>query len=257
MLGGSTLRTIASAGGILSASRAVPDVSRLGVPTGPPPGLARFGEATAAVQVTRLLAGAPRLARVPRGDGGVVIDLPGWRAPEESGAPIRAFLRRIGWRAYGWGLHANSGDVRGSIGLMERRVDALFESSGRPVALVGWSLGGLVAREVARRRPEQVRHVVTYGSPIVAGPAHTVFSRLYNPGDSNRIRSLGESLDRRSPIQVPLTVIYSRRDGVVAWQACIDRVSPHVEHFEVSSPHLGLGIDPDVWEIVARRLAGA
>jgi Alpha/beta hydrolase family len=256
MRGGGALRTLAGAGGLLSAGRAMPDVSRLGIPTGPPPGLTRLGEATAAVQFSRLLAAAPRLARVPRGDGSIVIDLPGWRAPEESGAPIRAFLRRIGWRTYGWGLHANNRDVRSSIGSMERRVSELCESSGRPVALVGWSLGGVIAREVARRRPEQVRHVVTFGSPIVAGPAFTVFSGLYNPADSNRIRSLSESLDRRTPIKVPLTVIYSRRDGVVAWQACIDRVSPHAEHFEVTSPHLGLGIDPDVWEIVARRLAG-
>jgi pimeloyl-ACP methyl ester carboxylesterase len=249
------LRSVGGAGGLLSAARPVADVLELDEPVGPPSGLARIGEAAAAVQFSRLLAGAPRLLQSPRGDGSVVIDLPGWQAPEESGAPIRVFLRRLGYDAHGWGLGANRGDPRTSVARLERRVHELSDATSRPVALVGWSLGGVIARELARRLPDEVRHVVTYGSPVVGGPAHTVMARMYGEEDLLRISDFGRRLDSRSPIQVPITAIFSRRDGVVSWQACIDRSSPHVEHFEVRSPHLGLGIDPDVWTIAAKRLA--
>jgi len=242
-------------GGVLSASRAVPDVQELGAPEGPPNRLYRLAELGAGIQVSRLLAGAPRLLRSPRGDGSRVIDLPGWQAPEETGAPIRAFLNRLGYEAHGWGLGANRDNPRHSAAALGARVRELAEQDGRPVALIGWSLGGVIAREIARRDPEHVRHVVTYGSPVVGGPAHTVAARLYGPEELLRMASIVERIDAGNPIQVPVTTIFSRRDGVVSWQACIDRTSPHVEHFEVSSPHLGLGIDPDVWKIVADRIA--
>jgi pimeloyl-ACP methyl ester carboxylesterase len=251
-----TLRSLAGAGGLLSDSRAVPDPLAFGEPDGPPSGLARLGEAGALAQLPRLLAGTPRLLRSPRGDGSVVLELPGWQAPEESGAPIRVFLRRLGYDAHGWGLGPNRGNPRASVPRLERRVLELSEASGRAVALVGWSLGGVIAREVARRIPAHVRHVVTYGSPIVGGPVHTVAARMYGPQDLMRIAAEAKRMDSRTPIQVPITAIFSRRDGVVSWQACIDRFSLHVEHFEVRSPHLGLGIDPDVWAIAAKRLAG-
>jgi pimeloyl-ACP methyl ester carboxylesterase len=249
------LRTVGGAGGLLSGARAVPNVLELDEPLGPPSPRARIGEATALMQVSRLLAGAPRLLRSPRGDGSAVIDLPGWQAPEDTGAPIRAFLRWLGYDAHGWGLGANRGDPRASATRLERLVHELTDTTSRPVALVGWSLGGVIARELARRMPGEVRHVVTYGSPVVGGPAHTVMGRMYDEQDLLRISEFGRRLDSRAPIQVPITAIFSRRDGVVAWQACIDHSSPHVEHFEVSSPHLGLGIDPDVWSVAARRLA--
>jgi pimeloyl-ACP methyl ester carboxylesterase len=243
------------AGGVLSAARPIPQVGELDPPAGLPGLLTRLGELGAGAQVSRLLAASPRLLASPRGDGSHVIDLPGWRAPEETGAPIRAFLRRLGYEARGWGLGANGADPRRSVSLLGGRVRELAERDGRPVALVGWSLGGVIAREIARRQPEHVRHVVTYGSPIVGGPAHTVAARLFGPDDLLRMARIAERLDAEDPILVPITTIFSRRDGVVAWQACIDRTSPRATHYEVSSPHLGLGLDPDVWRIVAERLA--
>lgn len=121
--------------------------------------------------------------------------------------------------------------------------------------LVGWSLGGVVAREVARSRPELVHRVVTYGSPVLGGPTHTVGAASIGPEECRRITELQEHLDATNPIQVPITAIFTRNDGAVDWRARIDRSSVDVTMVEVASTHVGLGIDPDVWITAARALA--
>ena len=230
------------------------DVTDLPDPVGGPSLRNGLGELSSLLEGVRLAGAVPRLSRVPRGDGSVVVDIPGWRAPELSGGPLRTYLRRLGYDARGWGLGTNTGDPVRDAGLLATRVRQLHEQHG-PVSLVGWSLGGVIAREVARRHPDAVRRVVTYGTPVVGGPSHTAVARAYAEEVRERTAVLARALDADSPIQVPLTVLWSRRDGVVAWQACLDRVSPRVEHIEVRSTHLGMGVDPDVWAVVADRLS--
>ena len=238
-------------------SRAVerPDVSGLPRASRPPRGRESVRELGAGLAAGRLLAAAPRLAGAPRGDGGTVIDVPGWKAPEVSGAPLRAYLRWLGYDARGWGFGTNTGDPEGDARRLGESVVRLAGEQGAPVSLVGWSLGGVIAREVARRHPGSVRRVITYGTPVVGGPSFTAVARSYPPETRARAAAVIEQLDADSPIRVPLTVVFSRRDGVVAWPACLDRVSPDVEHVEVGSRHIGLGLDPDVWRVVADRLA--
>lgn len=170
-------------------------------------------------------------------------------------APIRVYLRWLGYDARTWGLGTNLGDPERDAERMAESVATLAEEAGRPVALVGWSLGGVIAREVAREVPEHVSRVITYGTPVVGGPAHTVAVRSWEPGTGERVDRMIDELNATAPIRSPITAIFTRGDGVVAWQACIDRTTPGVEHVEVASTHLGLGIDPDVWETVARTLA--
>jgi pimeloyl-ACP methyl ester carboxylesterase len=185
----------------------------------------------------------------------VVIDIPGWRAPEVSGLPVRRYLSWLGYDARGWGFGTNLGDPARDAERLTRRVVQIAAETGRPVSLVGWSLGGVIAREVARRRPDLVRRVITYGTPVVGGPSYTAVAAAYSHEIRDDVRKVTARLDAQRPIRVPITVMYSRRDGIVAWPACLDRVSPHVEHVEVRSTHIGMGIDPDVWEVVAARLA--
>jgi hypothetical protein len=90
---------------------------------------------------------------------------------------------------------------------------------------------------------------------VVGGPTHTIGARSYGPEESARIAALVEELDAASPIPVPITAIFTRRDGIVSWLACIDRASPAVRHVEVSSTHISMGLDPDVWRVIADRLA--
>jgi hypothetical protein len=212
-------------------------------------------EASSGLEAARLLGAASRLRRVPPGDGHVVIDIPGWRAPEVSGLPVRRYLAWLGYDARGWGFGTNLGDPARDAARLTRTVVELAARSGRQVSLVGWSLGGVIGREVARRRPDLVRRVITYGTPVVGGPTYTAVAGAYSHEVREDVRRVTARLDGERPLRVPVTVMYSRRDGIVAWRACLDRVSPDVEHVEVGSTHLGMGIDPDVWEVVATRLA--
>ena len=224
-------------------------------PTAPPVATGLLREWRLPLQVVRAVARAPKLARVPRGSGDRVIDIPGWKAPEASMAPIRAYLRMLGYDAQGWGLGVNTGDPERDAAILSERVATLFEETGEQTALVGWSLGGVIARETARSVPHAVSRVITYGTPAIGGPTYTVGADSYGQVESTRIRTAIEQLDRDNPIRVPITAIFTRRDSIVDWPACIDRVSTDVEHVEVRSTHTGMGIDPDVWEVVATRLA--
>lgn len=229
-------------------------VATVARPAGRPSGGAGLAELLGVTAGLRLPAAASRLARLPRGDGHVVIDIPGWKAPEVTGAPLRGFLRALGHKTRSWGLGVNTGRPEHDAELLAETVTRTAAEHG-PVSLVGWSLGGVIAREVARAHPDAVRRVVTYGTPVIGGPSHTLGAGSFGAAECDRITALAEQLDREDPIVVPLTAIFTRRDGVVTWQACIDHHSPDVEHVEVSSTHLGMALDPDVWEVVARRLA--
>lgn len=224
-------------------------------PTGPPTRGLLAGEALGVLQLVRLLAATPRLARMPRGDGAPVVDMPGWRAPEASMAPLRRYLRRLGHDARTWGLGTNIGNPRRDAELMARSVAELAEETGREVALVGWSLGGVIAREVAREVPDRVSQVVTYGTPVIGGPNHTIAAGTMSDEERDRVEELIERTHLENPITVPVTAIFTRRDGIVSWPACIDRWTPGVRHVEVYSTHVGLGIDPDVWQVVSAALA--
>ena len=158
----------------------------------------------------------------------------------------------LGYDARPWGRGTNRGTpVRDVAALCA----TLSREHHEPVALVGWSLGGLIAREVARAIPRRVSHVITYGTPVVGGPTYTFAGRMYGERASRRAERLGAQLEAVRPIQVPITAIYTRADRIVDWRACIDRRSRDVRHVEVRSTHLGLGVDPDVWWVVAQTLA--
>jgi pimeloyl-ACP methyl ester carboxylesterase len=224
----------------------------------PPPRAGLVNEAFAGLEFGRLAFGWPRLLQLPRGKGERVMVLPGYGADDLSTVALRAYLRAMGYVATGWGLGRNDGDVSRLMGQVAARVRELTERDQAPVRLIGWSLGGYLAREAARDLPQRVARVVTLGSPVVGGPKYTAVARLF--GTNPNVLDLIERLvDQRYavPLTVPVTAIYSKRDGVVAWQACIDERSPAVEHVEVRTTHIGLGFAPEVYEIVARRLAAA
>ena len=184
-----------------------------------------------------------------------VLLLPGFGASDWMLEPLRRTLMQQGFRAYQWRQGRNHGDLRRLVPAVSERVKALVERHGGPIDAVGWSLGGYIVREVARDHPDWFRHLVTLGTPVAGGAKYTVFNGLY--------RRQGIDLDRAEariearyavPLAVPVTAIYTRRDGIVAWRACIDERSPRVRHIEVSGSHTGLVYQPETLALVVRCL---
>ncbi len=216
-------------------------------------------EATGLLELPQLAWSFGDLRSEPAGDGSTVIVLPGFGADDRSTWPLRRFLTEIGYQAVGWGRGTNRMSVPESVEAMGEQVEGAAEHSGRSVFLVGWSLGGYIAREVARDLPDLVRHVVTLGSPVIGGPKYTTVARaaVMQGWDLDGVEAA--VAERKSvSLRVPVTAIYSRSDGVVAWEACVDpEGDAPIEHVEVETTHLGLGFKSSVYRVIARRLAGA
>ena len=178
--------------------------------------------------------------------------LPGFGVGPRAMRIMESYLRRRGHRVRDWGLGVNTGDVKKLRAQLGPVVAASMATHDEPVVLVGWSLGGYIAREYAREHPGHVRKVVTLGSPVIGGPRFTATAEWYRSRGHDLVEIERAIADRyATPLRVPVTAIYSKRDGVVAWRACIDKWSPNVRHIEVSETHVGLGFAPRVLAIVA------
>ena len=222
----------------------------------PPPFLTTAGEILTPFEFTRLAAATPSLIRQKRGNGEPVIVLPGLGTSNVSTLVMRGYLSWLGYDVQGWNLGRNTGNVGELVPPVTEQVSELYALSGAKVNIIGWSLGGVVAREVARDFPHTVQQVITMGTPIVGGPRYTSFGAAYERRGVDVAAIEARIAERaKRPIKVPMTSIYSKRDGIVGWQASIDRHNSQVEHHEVSATHLGLGISPDVFKILAQKLA--
>lgn len=225
-------------------------------PPSEPPAWALLRESLILLELPRLAWLAPVFARAPRGNGEPVVVLPGYGAGDASTAVLRAYLHLLGYAVRGWELGINGGHVPALVPRVIAQIARAAEQARRPVRLVGWSLGGTLARESARERPELVDRVITLGTPAVGGPKYTAVGSAYRRRGYDLDAIEREIAAREcTPIRVPVTAIYSRGDGVVAWQACIDRYTRGIEHVEVRGTHTGLGFNPEVYRIVADRLA--
>jgi pimeloyl-ACP methyl ester carboxylesterase len=199
---------------------------------------------------------------LPRGDGHGVLTLPGFMATDISTAPLRAFLRRLGYDARAPRLGRNLGPTDLVVDGLPRRLRELHASTGRPVSLIGVSLGGVFARDLARHHPDLVRQVITLASPFrlpvrYTGPDLTHASRLYRFFQSRHSPRAKHRRDEDDlpPLTVPRTAIYTRSDGVVPWQSCLEPDCPTAESIEVWGSHSGLGHNPLALAVIADRLA--
>jgi pimeloyl-ACP methyl ester carboxylesterase len=233
----------------------------LGQDVPPPSALLALTELPRALaELGSLLFAAPFLASAPRGDGHPVLVLPGFTTSDRSTAILRRYLAQKGYDAHEWQLGRNLGPkaIGHDAEKLVARLRAIYAATGRTVSLVGWSLGGVMARILARRAPDLVRQVISLGSPFAGSPRSTNVWRMYELLAGQRIddpRVASQLAEGILPPPVPSTAIYSREDGVVAWQCCLEPEGPQAENIQVRGSHCGLGVNPVVLYAIADRLA--
>ena len=225
-----------------------------------PPGLGLLlAEARGIFEFNASVLLSPLLMCAPRGDGHPVLTLPGFLAGDLSMAPMRRYLKELGYDAYAWKMGRNIGGVSRMRASLRDLLAEIHNSTGRKVSIVGWSLGGVYARDLALQASHMVRCVVTLGSPFANDVRATNATRLYEALSGEVIEETSALRDAiAGDLPVPATSIYSRTDGVVNWRTCVLRGSDRAENIEVHlASHVGLGVNPAALWALADRLAQA
>ncbi len=221
----------------------------------PPPLRYTALEPRALLELGAFFAARPLLRSAPRGDGRPVLVLPGFMAGDESTIAMRRYLRKLGHDATGWNLGRNWGPSPATRSALRRRVLQIAETSGERVALVGWSLGGIYARHLAKLYPQRVRQVVTLASPFrMSNGDRSRVSQVYRVTAGHHHADF-TPMGGDEPLDAPATSIYTKTDGVVDWRACLDRPGPRAENVEVNASHFGIGHHPAALYVIADRLA--
>ncbi|MBA16142.1 MAG: alpha/beta hydrolase [Sphingomonas sp.] len=215
----------------------------------------------AAVMLGSLALSQRRLNAVPRGDGRPVLVLPGLGNTDTTTIVMRRWLRRIGYRSYGWDLGRNRGarTIGSDAGMLEARLEAIYADAGEPVTLVGISLGGIMARLMAHRRSELVREVITLSAPFAGPPTATNVWRAYQWLSGERIDDpavVANQAEAAAPLPVPSTAIWSASDGFVNGAICREAEGSACRSIEIESGHLGVHMHPEAMLAIARTLAG-
>lgn len=213
-------------------------------------------EGRAPIELFSLIAAMPWLARLPRGDGHPVLVFPGMGASDITTVPLRRYLSGLGYVTQAWGQGLNFGPRPGVLERSADDIQALADKHGQPVSLVGWSLGGIYARELAKLHPTLTRCVITLGTPFTGHPKATNAWRVYELLSRSKVDADSDLIAQiRKPPPVPTTSIYSRSDGIVSWRCSLNDPGPLVENIEVPASHVGMGANPLALYAVADRLA--
>lgn len=226
----------------------------------PPSNLLALTEPSRALgELAAFVALRPLMSFLPRGDGHGVLVLPGFMASDSSTGPMRRLLKQLGYETVGWKLGRNVRVDNLRVEAMGRCVSELHERTGGKISIVGWSLGGVFARELAKQMPDKVRGVITLGSPISDDRDHSNARRLFEMLNGREPEPMRKGNFRRlaEAPPVPTTSILTKADGVVHWRGSVqhpDR-NPQTENIEVFASHIGLGVNPAVMLAIADRLA--
>ncbi len=227
-----------------------------------PSGLLAYSELHRALfEVATLPLAAPLLLSAPRGDGHPVMVLPGFMTTDRSTRILRRYLRRLGYDTYRWDLGRNLGPR--AVGVngekLFGKIRSIHEATGKKISLVGWSLGGALARHASVHMGDAtIRQVITLGSPLRGNGRATSVWRVYEAATGEKISNerVRQQMSEIAGVpQVPTTAIYSKADGVVPWQNCQVAESAISENVEVYGSHCGLGANGTVLLAIADRLS--
>ena len=224
-----------------------------------PPGAAMMmAESRALFELNASLTLFPLLMTAPRGDGHPVLALPGFLASDVSTTLLRRYIGLIGYEPHAWDLGRNFGGVYRMRQSLRDRLRFIYESSGRKVSLIGWSLGGVYARDLALHMPEYVRSVITLGSPFANDISATSIRKVYETlsGELISDAKLEDIQGLAGDLPVPATSIFTKGDGIVHWRTCLVKENERAENIEiVLASHTGLGVNPAALWAIADRLA--
>lgn len=198
---------------------------------------------------------SPILGAAPKGDGHPVLVFPGLVTGDFSTLVLRNYIAQLDYSAYAWEQGLNLGPRPGVMARCLDQVQRIHRRHQQPVSLIGWSLGGIYARELAKLLPNAVRMVVTLGTPFAGNPRATNAWQLYEFASGQRIENDMHFARLRETPPVPTTSIYSRSDGIVAWQCSIERETEKSESIEIHASHFGMSVNPATLYAVADRLA--
>jgi pimeloyl-ACP methyl ester carboxylesterase len=212
-------------------------------------------EGRAPWEYAAMLAAMPWLRKLPKGDGHPVLVFPGLGAADFTTWPLRHFLEGRGYKTYPWHQGFNFGPREGVLQGCMDQLDDIHRAHGQAVSLIGWSLGGVYAREVAKELPEKTRCVITLGTPFTGTPRATNAWRFYEMVSGHSVEDPEIIAQVRRPPPVPTTSIYSKTDGIVAWKCSVNEVGPMAENIGVHASHVGMGMNPIALYAVADRLA--
>ncbi len=227
-------------------------------PVRAPSALLMLLEGRAPWEYAALVASSPWLARLPKGDGHPVIVYPGLGASDFTTAPLRNFLRDRGYTPYPWKQGFNFGPRGGVLDTCRAQLHQVATRHRERVSLIGWSLGGVYARELAKEQPQHARCVITLGTPFTGHPRATNAWRFYEFVSGQSVHDEKLIAQIKQPPACPTTSIYSKTDGIVAWQCSLnDPAHPHTENIEVHASHIGMGMNPLALYAMADRLAQA
>lgn len=201
------------------------------------------------------LLATPLLKQKTNGDGHPVLVLPGLLAHDALTSYLRQYLKRSGYDAYGWKQGVNFGPRDGVLDACIARVRELQTKHEQKVSLIGWSLGGIYAREIAKALPDSVRQVITLGSPFAGHPTANNVWRLYEKASGKKAVDPTQISELKKTPPVPTTSIFSRTDGIVSWQCCVEQEDEQVENIEVRGSHTGMVVNPFVLHAITDRLA--
>jgi pimeloyl-ACP methyl ester carboxylesterase len=214
-------------------------------------------ESRALFEAADFILRGPKTRKLPRGDGHPVMIVPGFGTNDRVTAPLRNALEKLGYAAHGWDCGTNLGMRAKVKNALASRLEQLHERYETPVSLIGWSLGGVFVREMARHQSALVRRVITLGSPFNGNPDANNMVTLFKI--ANRGKPVKPDVDgflkRKKPPPVPCTSIYTRSDGIVAWPCSLEEKTPFTENIEVPGSHMGLVFNRDVLRVIAERLA--
>ncbi len=188
------------------------------------------------------------------GNAQPIIVIPGLLTTDLSTTLLRTFLTKLGFNVFGWGMGRNLGRLE-SLPILIEKVEKINEAHQQKIIIIGWSMGGIFTREIAKARPELVKRTITMGSPFADVNAPNWAKWIFDILNKGIVIDDAFVAQLPNPAPVPTLALYSKLDGIVPWRACMETFEDEIHtNMEIKSSHIGMGANPEVMKIIYSAL---